>query len=540
MRRDTTVTPPSGDTGERQAGGRLPGRPEPTAARTRRPASRADESAGGLLGAPARVLRGVPPAAAACAAIAILSAACWSVITPPFEAQDEPSHFAYVQYLAETGRLPTSSGAKFSEEELAALRDLDVLGVRWHPEVRTIFSPAAQLRLRTNLSEPLSRVGGGGAGVATAEPPLYYALETIPYDLGSGGTLLDRLELMRLLSALMAGVSALFTFLFVREALPVVRWAWIVAGLSAALTPLLGFTSGAVTPDAMLYAVSAATFYCLARAFRRGLTPRLAAATGAAIAVGFLTKLNFIGLAPGAMLGLVILGFRGIRDGSNATVSRRAMGSTGIAMAIALSPVCAYVLYNLSTDHPALGLVSGAIDLVRGRESLGGELAYMWQFYLPRLPGMVNDFPGLSTTRELWYDRTVGLYGWFDTTFPVWVENLALVPAGAIALLGLRSLVARRAALRARLSELLVYATMAVGLMALIAGTSHLAKLSERTGFAQPRYLLPLLPLVAAMLALAACGAGRRWGRAAGTMIVLTFLAQEVFSQLLVVARFYG
>ena len=123
--------------------------------------------------------------------------------------------------------------------------------------------------------------------MATSEPPLYYALQTIPYYLGSAGTLLDQLELMRLLSALMAGLTALFTFLFVRESLPTAPWAWTVGGLGAALYPLLGFASGAVTPDAMLCAVSAAIFYCLARAFRRGLTRKLAIAIGALIASAF-------------------------------------------------------------------------------------------------------------------------------------------------------------------------------------------------------------------------------------------------------------
>ena len=74
-----------------------------------------------------------------------------------------------------------------------------------------------------------------------------------------------------------------------------------------ALFPLLGFMSGAVNPDAMLYAVSAALFFAFARAFRLGLTPGRAAAIGAVIAVGVLTKLNFIGLLPGAALALAIL-----------------------------------------------------------------------------------------------------------------------------------------------------------------------------------------------------------------------------------------
>ena len=95
------------------------------------------------------------------------------------------------------------------------------------------------------------------------------------------------------------------------------------------------------------------------------------------------------------------------------------------------------------------------------------EISYIWQFYLPRLPGMANDFPGLSTTRQIWFDGLVGLYGWLDTSFPVWVDNLALIPAVLLAILAIRALVTVRATLRRRLVELAVYAVMGAGVMAL-------------------------------------------------------------------------
>jgi hypothetical protein len=84
----------------------------------------------------------------------------------------------------------------------------------------------------------------------------------------------------------------------------------------------------------------------LARAFRRGLTTRLALGLGLVTAIGFVTKLNYAGMLPGVLLGLGILGpFAGI---------------TGLA-----------------------------------KGSLISQLNYVWQFYLPRIPGTVNDFPGL-------------------------------------------------------------------------------------------------------------------------------------------------
>src|SRR6202041_1130634 len=129
-----------------------------------------------------------------------LSAASWSILTPPFQAPDEPSHFAYAQILAETGALPRSGASGYSPQEATVLADLNHQAVRFNQAIGTIATGAQQRRLRHDLALPLSRVGVG-AGVATSQPPLYYALETIPYYLGAAGTLLDQLELMRLLSA---------------------------------------------------------------------------------------------------------------------------------------------------------------------------------------------------------------------------------------------------------------------------------------------------------------------------------------------------
>jgi len=494
-----------------------------------------------LLSRSARLARGlraalgrVPRAAWTCAAVAVLSAASWSIITPPFQLPDEPSHFAYVQQLAETGELPKYSASLYSPEETKVLEDLNHKNIRFNPAVGTISTPAQHRKLEHDLALPLARHGVGEAGVATAEPPLYYALQTIPYLLGSGGTLLDQLTLMRLLSALMAGLTALFTYLFLREALPGARWAWTVGGLGVALFPLLGFISGGVNPDAMLFAVSAALFFCLARAFRRGLTPATAVAIGAVSAVGMLTKLNFIGLFPGVAIALAVLGWRAVRAGD-----RHAYRSLVTGFAIAALPVCVYTLSNLIHGRSFFGdSASGFADFGAHR-SIGAELGYIWQSYLPRLPGMVPYFPDLDTTR-LWFDRSIGLYGWLDTYFPNWVYTLALIPAAAIAILCARELVAERAALRARIGELLAYAALAAGLLALIGVNSYLKYPGLVMDYAEPRYLLPLAALFGALLALAARGAGRVWGPVVGTLIVVLVLGHDIFSQLLLVSRYYA
>jgi hypothetical protein len=481
----------------------------------------------------ATIRRAVPGAALACALVACLSAAGWSLITPPFESVDEPDHFAYVKQLAETGTLPTSTDGPFSREEQGAIDALGSEEIRLSPSVRPVFSQTTQDLLDERLQALREDHGSPGAGVATQEPPLYYALESVPYLLGSGGTLLDRLQLMRLLSVLMAGLTALFAFLFLRETLPRVPWAWTVGALAVALCPLFSFMSGAVNPDAMLYAESAALFYCIARALRRGLTTRSAAAFGLVVAAGFLTKLNFIGLAPGAFLALAVLAVRGARGNG-----RGALWRPAAAAAIGASPVVLFVGHNVVASHSPLGIVAEAVGTTSG--SVLDVANYVWQLYLPRLPGTANDFPGLSTARQIWFDGYVGRLGWLDTTFPDWVYTLALILAGAIAALCARTLIAGTHTLRRRLPELAVYAVMALGLMALV-GTDSYRMFPELTAsYGQARYLLPLLPLLAAALALSARGAGRRWGPVAGTLIVVLFLAHDIFSQLQAIARYYG
>ncbi len=475
----------------------------------------------------------IPRAAWLCALVACLNAVCWSIVTPPFQVTDEPDHFAYVKQLADTGSLPTSTGEPSSNEQLVAMTALHVNEIRQEPQTHTIATHAEQAQLERQLAATAHDSGSAAAGVATQQPPLYYALESIPYTLARSGTVLDRLQLMRLMSALFAAFTAMFVFLFVREALPSAPWAWTVGGLSVALAPLLGFMSGAVNPDSLLFAVCAALFYGLARAFRRGLSPRGAGAIGALTAAGFLTKVNFIGVAPGVLLGLVLLSVRAARLSGRSAYRLLALGA-----GLAVSPVLLYAAVNvLSGDRP-LGVASDAIATTHG--SLLTQLDYIWQLYLPRLPGTPNYFPGLFTARQLWFDDFVGLYGWLDTTFPGWVESLALIPAGAIALLCCRSLVQGRAALRSRRTELAVYALIAIGLMLLIGADSFRSFPEVDAEYAQPRYLLPLLALFGAALALAARGAGRRWGPVVGVLIVVLFLGHDIFSALQVVARYYG
>jgi hypothetical protein len=81
---------------------------------------------------------------------------------------------------------------------------------------------------------------------------------------------------------------------------------------------------------------------------------------------------------------------------------------------------------------------------------------------------------------------------------------------------------------------------MAAGLLLLIGLVALRGWAPGIEGAVQGRYLLPLLPLFGGLLALAARGAGTRWGRAVGVALVLVCVTWSLFGQLATIAWFYG
>lgn len=481
--------------------------------------------------------RRIPPVAWAIGAIAVLNAVAWSIVTPPFQVPDEQTHVAYAQQIAERGRPPIAKrGAEQLAPELLAAMARTRFGTR---DSRTfgaaVWSPLQQRLLDAELHAGLARHGNDTAGPAAPEPPTFYALEAIPYKLASGATLLDRIALMRLLSALMAGATALFVFLFVRECLPGRPWAWTVGALGAALNPVLGFVSGGVNPDALLFPICAALFYAFAVAFRHGLTTRRAAWIGAILAAGLVTKINFYGLMPGALLALA-LAARASADGFNGRAARL----LGIAVGIAVAPFLLLSALDALIWDRAFVLAHTPAEQPQDHGNLLGQLSYLWQVFLPRLPGQSTAIPEFYPGYQLWLKGFVGKFGWTVVNFAEWAYRLGALLLGVVFALAARTALRERTTLRGRRWELLAYAAMTGGLLLLIGLVALRGFAPGIAGAVQGRYLLPLLALFAGLLTLAARGAGTRWGRAAGVALVLACVGWSLFGQLLTIAWFYG
>jgi hypothetical protein len=219
------------------------------------------------------------------------------------------------------------------------------------------------------------------------------------------------------------------------------------------------------------------------------------------------------------------------------------------ACALVLVPLGIYMLLNSTVWHRGLYFghtgVQGPTGIVlpggtqTASATLGDAFNYMWQFYLPRLPSMHPMFP-FYPLREIWFNGFVGEFGWLDTRFHHWVYNLAIPVAAAILVLAGRELYRVRNVIRSRLWELVTYLTLIAGLLVLIGGVSYIARIGGAAGYEQPRYLFPLMALYGALIAIAARGAGKRFGPAAGVLLVCIAVAHSAASMLLTITRFYG
>jgi 4-amino-4-deoxy-L-arabinose transferase-like glycosyltransferase len=489
--------------------------------------------------------RRIPRAGRLCALAAFVNVAIWTVLIPPFMVPDEITNFAYAQYIAETAKAPPQSPTElqFSPQEYAALIYTGFFTVYGNTLNRGVFTGPDEQILRRALAANRSPLGPGGLSTATNQPPLYYALEAIPYWLSPSNNILTRLAFMRLLSALMAAGTVLATFLFLRELMPRTRWAWTVGALMVAFQPQFDFISAGVNGDNLLFLAASLTFLMLARTWRRGLTARRAVAIGAVLAIGMLAKLTFLALVPGAALALLALAWRAKPAGT-----RRAIGMLGTAVGVAAAPVGLYVLLNVTVWGRGSPFAGGLASVTSGSGPLGtGSLGwhaiadYAWELFAPRLPFMNHVyFPSYFPLWQTWLDGSIGHFGWLDYIFPGWVYADFRWLVYALAGLSVIGVWRLRRAIRPLLGLFACFTVMAVGLLAVIGYDSAQAAFSGAPYFPQARYLFPLMALYALAIVLATKALPRRWAPVLGALLVALALAHNLFAETLTISRYYG
>jgi hypothetical protein len=167
-------------------------------------------------------------------------------------------------------------------------------------------------------------------------------------------------------------------------------------------------------------------------------------------------------------------------------------------------------------------------------------LTYVWEVFLPRLPGMHPHFPaGQYPASTIFVHTSWAAFGWNDIEFPGWVYKLlgsTIVAGGA---LGIAAAWRERSFLRRRPIEVLLLAlTPVVVILAVEAVFYTSGRRAVITEFG--RYQFPALAAWAALAVAALHGVGRRRMLAAGAVLLSALIAFGIASQLLVLTTFYA
>jgi hypothetical protein len=469
------------------------------------------------------------------ALVAFLNAASWALITPAFEAPDEPDHFAYVQQLAETGHQPAREpgvAPVFSADETIALE-----GVRAYSHVGLADTKppwleaderAWQLR---RAADRHARDDGGGASTASTHSPLYYGLLAPAYLAVAEQSTFSQLTAARLASALLGVTVAICAFGIVRELLPSQRLAALGAGLLVAFQPMLGFMAGAVNNDTGVNAAAALTLYLTIRGLRRGLTWRLALALGAALAATPLMKGTGFAIYPAVAVGVAAMLWRSraVRAAAAGVVAFAAVRG---AWALA-APAFAHPGHGSGGGISAAGSVSGALHMP------GRFLEYLWQFFLPRLPFMPDLFPQRLPAFDVYVKEGWAAFGWVTVLFPEWVYVAILLTMLTCGALAAAAVARERPAAARRAAELVVIALVPLCVVTAVAA-AYFTPAGRAAPAEQGRYLFPATTALATIAVGATFGLGRRWHAPLLTALVTATIGLGFAARLLSLAGFFA
>jgi hypothetical protein len=477
------------------------------------------------------MLRRFPrPLALLLTASAVLTVA-WAFTTTPFQGPDEPAHYSYTQYLAETGHKPSVDccGRPESSQAGGALGMFNLDQLAGVADARPAWTKLEERRYMDILKDAPVDDGSGPNPIAK-NPPLYYAYQVLPYYLGSLGDLWDQLVVMRLASGLLVLLAAAFTWLAAAE-LFAGLWPRLIATACVALLPQLTALGATINADALLVAVWSAFTYVALRVVRRGPTLLSLLALAALTAASLLTHGRGIAIVPAFLATIAVLVIRS--RPSPAQILRRFVPALALLL-------IAFGVYRYKLT-PAGGAYGGEVVLApSGGMSITGFLGTTWQFYFPRLPMMAPRTGPSYGYHQVFIESFFGRFASLEVAYPAVVYALIQL-ACFFGLLGLvAALVTRWPAVRARWGELTVLAALAVSMIGLL----HLASYRSLVGSGDPlitgRYLLPLASVFGLTVAFVLSSARARTSAVLGTLAVSSLLVLNLAGLLLTFTRFYG
>lgn len=473
----------------------------------------------------------VPRSLALLIAVALVQALAWMLVMPPLHGPDEVGHFSYTQKVVEAGSIPWQAigaapepGTRTVSTEVERALAIAAIRPSWANISARPAGTAVDERLWDRESERLDHDdrADGGFTSSMANPPAYYLYAAVPYAVTYPASVLDRALAMRLANLPLLVALVVFCWLVAGELFGRTRWLQTVATAAVVLQPQVIHMTATVNPDIALGAIWAAALYVMIRLVRAGPSRRRLVWLAVLVAASCLTQPRGLAL-PIPAVGALALALWRHHPAFLGRHRRLALAGLGGAYVLGIAVIARYA-------------TGGDPSITRLRQFA----SYLWQFYLPR-PGFMTPArrPDWGI-EQAFLDRLYGGYAQLELGAPSAVLDVVGAAAVAIAVLAVVGLAVHRRALKRHWDVLVVCALAVAGYLFLVHAVAFRTLLNSPDPVVTGRYLLPLMPLFGATVALAVSWPRPRIavGLATLALVGMSFVQLEAFG--LLYERFYA
>jgi len=389
----------------------------------------------------------------------LVTSAIYGVVTPVFEAPDEPWHYAFAVHLADSGRLPVQS----LEEDQP-----------WRQEGS---QPPLYHALGALLLRPLDL--GGAEHIATYNPHVELGVPSalanvnmVLHDDGEGypnqGHVLG-VHLLRVLSILLGAGTVWVTYRLTLEIFPDGEWLAVGAAAINAFTPQFLFIASSVNNDNAITLLASLALWLLLRLAKGERRAKSLIRLGLILGLASLAKLSGLGLW--ALAGVTFL-WLAWKERSLRVVAWQA--GTVFAVAALISGWWYIRNWMLYGDPTGMNVM---LQIV-GRRA-----------HAPDIWGLLSEIHGLGVS--YW-----AIFGWFNILADKWVYVVFEILVGTAVLGGGIALARCLSQRRIRIDMQFALPVMWSGIVLL-----SLARWTRMTPATQGRLLFPAIGAISMMLA---------------------------------------